>query len=104
MQETSMVRAGARGGRPARGGRAAASDNGGGGGAASRRRASRSSIGASLPLTGDFSEPGKAAQQGYKVWQEMVNDKGGLLGRKVQIVDQGRRVATRTRSSPTTTR
>jgi branched-chain amino acid transport system substrate-binding protein len=43
-------------------------------------------IGASLPLTGDFSEPGKAARQGYQVWQNMVNDHGGLLGRKVQIV------------------
>jgi branched-chain amino acid transport system substrate-binding protein len=43
-------------------------------------------IGASLPLTGDFSEPGKAARQGYQVWEKMVNDQGGLLGRKVQIV------------------
>ena len=43
-------------------------------------------IGASLPLTGDFSEPGKAAQQGYKVWQKWVNDQGGLLGRKVEII------------------
>jgi branched-chain amino acid transport system substrate-binding protein len=42
-------------------------------------------IGASLPLTGDFSEPGKAARQGYEVWQKMVNEQGGLLGRKVQI-------------------
>ena len=25
-------------------------------------------IGASLPLTGEFSEPGKAAKQGYEVW------------------------------------
>ena len=61
------------------------------------------SIGASLPLTGDFSEPGKAAQQGYQVWQKMVNDQGGLLGRKVQIV-VATTPATRTRSSPTTTR
>ena len=43
-------------------------------------------IGASLPLTGDFSEPGKAAQQGYEVWASMINDKGGLLGHKVQLV------------------
>ena len=43
-------------------------------------------IGASLPLTGDFSEPGKAAQQGYQVWAKMINDKGGLLGRKVELV------------------
>jgi branched-chain amino acid transport system substrate-binding protein len=43
-------------------------------------------IGASLPLTGEFSEPGKAAQQGYEVWKAMVNEKGGLDGRKVQLV------------------
>jgi branched-chain amino acid transport system substrate-binding protein len=43
-------------------------------------------IGASLPLTGDFSEPGVAAQQGYEVWRDLVNKKGGLLGRPVQIV------------------
>jgi branched-chain amino acid transport system substrate-binding protein len=43
-------------------------------------------IGASLPLTGEFSEPGKAAQQGYKVWEAMTNEKGGLLGRKVQMI------------------
>ncbi len=43
-------------------------------------------IGASLPLTGDFSEPGVAAQQGYEVWVEMVNESGGLLGRPVEMV------------------
>jgi branched-chain amino acid transport system substrate-binding protein len=43
-------------------------------------------IGASLPLTGEFSEPGKAAEQGYKVWEAMVNEQGGLLDRKVQMV------------------
>jgi branched-chain amino acid transport system substrate-binding protein len=44
-------------------------------------------VGASLPLTGEFSEPGKAAQQGYKVWEATVNEKGGLIdGRKVEMV------------------
>jgi branched-chain amino acid transport system substrate-binding protein len=43
-------------------------------------------VGASLPLTGEFSEPGKAAQQGYKVWEAITNEKGGLLKRKVQMV------------------
>ena len=43
-------------------------------------------IGASLPLTGDFSEPGVAAQQGYQIWQQIVNEKGGLLGRPVKII------------------
>ena len=42
-------------------------------------------IGASLPPTGDFSEPGVAAQQGYQIWQQLVNDSGGLLGRPVDI-------------------
>jgi branched-chain amino acid transport system substrate-binding protein len=59
------------------------SSGGGGGGEESGQPVK---IGASLPLTGDFSEPGKAAQQGYQVWQKMVNDSGGLLGRKVNIV------------------
>ncbi|HEY3230993.1 MAG TPA: amino acid ABC transporter substrate-binding protein, partial [Roseiflexaceae bacterium] len=42
-------------------------------------------IGASLPLTGRFSEPGTAAKRGYEVWVKMVNDQGGLLGRKVEL-------------------
>lgn len=55
-------------------------DGGGGGGSPIK-------IGASLPLTGEFSEPGKAAQQGYKVWEALTNEKGGLIDdRKVQIV------------------
>ena len=63
------------------------SDNGGGGGGSSDQASSKPiQIGASLPLTGDFSEPGKAAKQGYEVWQKMVNDQGGLLGRKVRII------------------
>jgi branched-chain amino acid transport system substrate-binding protein len=43
-------------------------------------------IGASIPLTGQFSEQGQAAQQGYKVWEAMVNEKGGLLGRDVKLI------------------
>jgi branched-chain amino acid transport system substrate-binding protein len=43
-------------------------------------------IGASLPLTGEFSEPGVAAKNGYEIWQEMVNEDGGLLGRPVEII------------------
>ena len=43
-------------------------------------------IGTSLPLTGEFSQPGQAAEQGYQVWQEMVNESGGLLGRDVELV------------------
>jgi len=57
-----------------------------GGGSDSGDKGKPIKIGASLPLTGDFSEPGKAAKQGYQVWQKTVNDAGGVLGRKVQIV------------------
>jgi branched-chain amino acid transport system substrate-binding protein len=42
-------------------------------------------IGISLPLSGDFSEPGKGVQRGYEAWAKLVNDKGGLLGRKVEL-------------------
>jgi len=42
-------------------------------------------IGISLPLTGDFSQPGGEAKRGYEVWQKQVNDNGGLLGRQVQL-------------------
>jgi branched-chain amino acid transport system substrate-binding protein len=42
-------------------------------------------IGISLPLTGDFSEPGKGVQRGYEAWAKIVNDGGGLLGRKVEL-------------------
>jgi branched-chain amino acid transport system substrate-binding protein len=57
-----------------------------GGGSDSGDKGTPIKIGASLPLTGDFSEPGKAAKQGYQVWEKTVNDAGGLLGRKVQII------------------
>ena len=43
-------------------------------------------IGTSLPLTGEFSQPGQAAEQGYEVWKETVNESGGLLGRDVELV------------------
>jgi branched-chain amino acid transport system substrate-binding protein len=42
-------------------------------------------VGISLPLTGDFSEPGKGVQQGYEAWAKITNDKGGLLGRQVEL-------------------
>jgi branched-chain amino acid transport system substrate-binding protein len=42
-------------------------------------------VGISLPLTGDFSEPGKGVQRGYEAWAKIVNDKGGLLGRQVEL-------------------
>ena len=42
-------------------------------------------IGISLPLTGDFSEPGKGVQRGYEAWAQMINEDGGLLGRQVEL-------------------
>jgi branched-chain amino acid transport system substrate-binding protein len=42
-------------------------------------------IGISLPLTGDFSQPGGEARKGYEIWRDEINAKGGLLGRKVEL-------------------
>jgi len=42
-------------------------------------------IGISLPLTGDFSQPGGAAKKGYEVWRDLINEEGGLLGRPVEL-------------------
>lgn len=43
-------------------------------------------IGASLPLTGEFSQGGLDTQRGYETWVEMTNEKGGLLGEQVEII------------------
>ncbi|USQ80554.1 amino acid ABC transporter substrate-binding protein [Ornithinimicrobium faecis] len=59
----------------------AGSDSTGGGGADEEAI----QIGISLPLTGDFSEPGKGVQRGYEAWASYVNDNGGLLGRDVEL-------------------
>jgi branched-chain amino acid transport system substrate-binding protein len=62
-------------------------DGGGGGGGGGEASGEPIKVGASLPLTGEFSEPGKAAKQGYEVWEAMVNDSGGLVdGRPVEMV------------------
>jgi branched-chain amino acid transport system substrate-binding protein len=42
-------------------------------------------IGASVSLTGDFADPGKAVKAGYELWADSVNAKGGILGRKVEM-------------------
>jgi ABC-type branched-subunit amino acid transport system substrate-binding protein len=55
--------------------------NSGGGGDTSKPLV----IGASLPLSGDFAQPGEASHRGYEIWQEMVNKNGGLLKRQVQL-------------------
>lgn len=64
----------------------ASCSSGGSGDNASKDTKKPIRIGASIPLTGQFSQQGKAAEQGYKVWQTMINADGGLLGRKVELV------------------
>jgi branched-chain amino acid transport system substrate-binding protein len=59
-------------------------DEGGGGSGEATGEPIR--IGASLPLTGDFAQPGNAANQGYEIWQDMINEAGGLLDREVELV------------------
>jgi branched-chain amino acid transport system substrate-binding protein len=42
-------------------------------------------IGVSISQSGDFAADGTALQQGYQLWQDAVNSRGGLLGRPVQF-------------------
>ena len=58
-------------------------DDGGGGGQEGSE--DPITIGISLPLTGDFAEPGKGVQRGYEAWAHDVNSAGGLLGRQVEL-------------------
>jgi branched-chain amino acid transport system substrate-binding protein len=70
---------------------AAACGSSGGGGSTSSTGASAAAggkpltVGISLSLSGDFSDPGNAALRGYRLWAETVNAKGGILGRKVTL-------------------
>ena len=57
----------------------------GGGGSGGGADAGPLTIGISLPLTGDFSQPGGEAKRGYEVWRDMVNADGGLQGRQVKL-------------------
>lgn len=59
----------------------------GGGGSSSPSGSSNKPIviGISLSLSGDFSDPGKAAMRGYQLWADTVNANGGVLGRQVQL-------------------
>jgi branched-chain amino acid transport system substrate-binding protein len=68
---------------------ACASSSGGGGGSSPSTTHKPLVIGASISLTGDFADPGKAVKAGYQLWAKEVNARGGILGRKVQfkIVD-----------------
>jgi len=44
-------------------------------------------IGFSLALTGPLAPNGKQALLGAKIWRDEINAKGGLLGRKVELVN-----------------
>ena len=44
-------------------------------------------IGFSMALTGPLAPNGKQALLGAKIWEEEINAKGGLLGRKVQLIN-----------------
>ncbi len=67
---------------------AACGDDGDGGGAETGGDAGGEPIriGISLPLTGEFSQPGGEAERGYEIWRDLTNDAGGLLGRPVELV------------------
>jgi branched-chain amino acid transport system substrate-binding protein len=43
-------------------------------------------IGASLSLTGTYAAPGQNHHRGYQLCVKQVNDKGGVLGRKIEFV------------------
>src|SRR5205809_1932079 len=43
-------------------------------------------IGMSMPQTGGLAGGGKASLLGIEIWRDDVNAKGGMLGRKVELV------------------
>ena len=43
-------------------------------------------IGFSMELTGPFAVVGKTGLLAFKIWEEQINKKGGLLGRPVKLV------------------
>jgi branched-chain amino acid transport system substrate-binding protein len=53
---------------------------------AAARAADPIKIGFSMPLSGALASTGKAILTAYQMWEDDVNAKGGLLGRKVQLV------------------
>jgi branched-chain amino acid transport system substrate-binding protein len=56
-------------------------------------------IGASLPLTGNFSVSGQRHQEGYELCVEMINEKGGIDGRQLQLIVSDNRSDTETAMS-----
>jgi branched-chain amino acid transport system substrate-binding protein len=43
-------------------------------------------IGGAISLTGSWAETGKWVKEGYDLWVEEVNKRGGLLGRPVELI------------------
>jgi branched-chain amino acid transport system substrate-binding protein len=43
-------------------------------------------IGATVSLSGKYSEPSAMIQGGYKLWEKQINQRGGLLGRPVKLI------------------
>jgi len=43
-------------------------------------------IGVSVGLTGEYQDIGRLQQRAYLLWQKNVNERGGILGRRVQVL------------------
>lgn len=48
-------------------------------------------IGASLPLTGAFSIAGEKNRQGYGLCTRLLNERGGVLGRQIELIESDNR-------------
>ncbi|HKZ04482.1 MAG TPA: amino acid ABC transporter substrate-binding protein [Methylomirabilota bacterium] len=55
-------------------------------GAGAARAQAPIKIGASISLTGTYAKPGTYQKEGYDLCAQEANDKGGVLGRKVEFV------------------
>jgi branched-chain amino acid transport system substrate-binding protein len=53
-------------------------------------------VGASLPLTGPFAIPGGNHKKGYELCADVVNQRGGLLGRDMELIVNDNRSDTET--------
>jgi branched-chain amino acid transport system substrate-binding protein len=53
-------------------------------------------IGSSLPLTGNFSVTGEKHRQGFQLCVDLINQKGGVLGRQLELIVSDNRSDTET--------
>jgi branched-chain amino acid transport system substrate-binding protein len=53
-------------------------------------------IGASLPLTGNFAVSGQKHEQGYQLCVDLINEKGGVLGKQIDLIISDNRSDTET--------